>query len=40
MGNPARIRGEINERHVELIKLSSSTYVDKVKVYLDSEQFS
>ena len=40
MGNPARIRGEINERHVELIKLSCSTYVDKVKVYLDSEQFS
>ena len=40
MGNPARIRGEINERHIELIKLSSSTYVDKVKLYLDSEQFN
>ena len=24
MGNPARIRGEINERHLELIKLSLS----------------
>ena len=33
MGNPARIRGEINERHLELIKLSCSTYVDKVKIY-------
>lgn len=32
MGNPARIRGEINERHLELIKLSSSTYVEKVKI--------
>ena len=40
MGNPARIRGEINERHLELIKLSSSTYVDKVKIYLESEHFS
>ncbi len=40
MGNPARIRGEINERHLELIKLSSSTYVDKVKIYLESEYFS
>ena len=39
MGNPARIRGEINERHLELIKLSSSTYVDKVKIYLESEHF-
>ena len=40
MGNPARIRGEINERHIELIKLSCSTYVDKVKIYLESEHFS
>ncbi len=40
MGNPARIRGEINERHLELIKLSCSTYVDKVKLYLESEYFS
>ena len=40
MGNPARIRGEINERHLELIKLSSSTYVDKVKIYLESEYFN
>ena len=40
MGNPARIRGEINERHLELIKLSSSTYVDKVKIYIESEYFS
>ena len=40
MGNPARIRGEINERHLELIKLSSSAYVDKVKIYLESEHFS
>ena len=40
MRNPARIRGEINERHLELIKLSSSTYVDKVKIYLESEHFS
>ena len=40
MGNPARIRGEINERHLELIKLSSSTYVDKLKIYLESEYFS
>ena len=40
MGNPARIRGEINERHLELIILSSSTYVDKVKIYLESEHFS
>ena len=40
MGNPARIRGEISERHVELIKLSSSTYVDKLKLYLDSEHFN
>lgn len=40
MGNPARIRGEISERHVELIKLSSTTYVDKLKLYLDSEYFN
>ena len=40
MGNPARIRGEVNERHVELIKLSSNTYVDKLELYLDSEQFN
>ena len=40
MGNPARIRGEINERHLELIKLSSSTYVDKVKIYLEAEYFT
>ena len=40
MGNPARIRGEINERHIELIKLSCSTYVDKVKIYLESEYFN
>ena len=40
MGNPARIRGEINERHIELIKLSCSTYVDKVKLYLESEYFN
>tara|TARA_B100000902_G_C27178368_1_gene847577 strand:+ start:346 stop:858 length:513 start_codon:yes stop_codon:yes gene_type:complete len=40
MGNPARIRGEVNERHVELIKLSCSTYVDKVKIYLESENFT
>tara|TARA_Y100000996_G_scaffold39081_1_gene27120 strand:+ start:244 stop:756 length:513 start_codon:yes stop_codon:yes gene_type:complete len=40
MGNPARIRGEINERHLELIKLSSSTYVEKVKIYIESEYFS
>ena len=40
MGNPARIRGEINERHLELIKLSSSTYVDKLKIYLESEYFN
>ena len=40
MGNPARIRGEINERHLELIKLSCSTYVDKVKIYLESEYFN
>ena len=40
MGNPARIRGEINERHIELIKLSSTTYVDKVKLYLDSDYFN
>ena len=40
MGNPARIRGEINERHLELIKLSSSAYVEKVKIYIESEYFS
>ena len=40
MGNPARIRGEINERHLELIKLSSSTYVDKVKIYIEAEYFT
>ena len=40
MGNPARIRGEINERHLELIKLSSSIYVEKVKIYIESEYFS
>lgn len=40
MGNPARIRGEVNERHVELIKLSSNTYVDKLELYLDSEHFN
>jgi len=40
MGNPARIRGEINERHLELIKLSCTTYVDKVKIYLESEYFN
>ena len=40
MGNPARIRGEVNERHLELIKLSCTTYVDKVKIYLESEYFN
>ena len=34
MGNPARIRGEINERHLELIKLSSSTYVDLSLIHI------
>ena len=39
MGSPARIRGEITERHMELIKLSFATYVDKVKLYKNSEKF-
>ena len=39
MGSPARIRGDITERHLELIKLSFATYVDKVKLYKNSEKF-
>ena len=31
MGNPARIRGEINERHVELIKLITFTTADPIQ---------
>lgn len=40
MGSPARIRGEITERHLELIKLSFSTYVEKTKLYFNSESFT
>ena len=40
MGSPARIRGEVNERHVELIKVSFATYVEKVRLYKDAEYFS
>ena len=39
MGSPARIRGDITERHLELIKLSFATYVEKIKLYKDSEKF-
>ena len=40
MGSPARIRGEITERHVELIKLSFTTYVEKCKIYKQAEYYS
>ena len=40
MGSPARIRGDITERHVELIKLSFTTYVEKCKIYKQTEYFS
>ena len=32
-GTPARIRGKLTERHVELIKLSFNIYVDKIEQY-------
>ena len=32
-GTPARIRGKLTERHVELIKLSFAIYVDKIEQY-------
>ena len=35
-GTPARIRGKLTERHVELIKLSFNIYVEKIEQYKKS----